>query len=335
VSVDSSPIVFATTNDLSLAARICELAELRLGKLEERAFEGGEFKLRPLESVRGRDVVVVASLAGSAHSSAAERLTRLCFLLAVLRDNGAARRTALIPYLAFARKDQRTRPRDPVNTRYVALLLEASGLNHLIAIDVHNSAAVENAFRIPVDHLSAAPMFVRHLGSIIADQPVVVVSPDVGGIKRAQRFQELLAQSLCSEVEIAFIAKRRVAGRLSDAGIVGEATGRVAIVIDDLCATGATLKRAASALRASGASSVIALVTHTPMIEGVSTVVDSELFDQVITTNTVTLPNAIADDQAGMLHILDTAPLFAAALDRICRRKPLSPLLNSWPLEAP
>ena len=156
----------------------------------------GEFKLRPLVSVRDRTVFVVQSLAGSADAPVAQRLIRLLFLLFGLRDAGASRLIALVPYLSFARKDMRTQPRDPVTTRHVAQLLESAGVDRLVALDVHNSAALDNAFRIPVDHLSAIPMFVRHFAEHMPAGEIAVASPDVGGIKRVQFFRELLQSEL-------------------------------------------------------------------------------------------------------------------------------------------
>jgi ribose-phosphate pyrophosphokinase len=331
--VDRDPLLLAVADDRPFAARVAELAQLPLASIEERAFEGGELKLRPLDSVRDRSVVVIASLAGNAALPAGQKLVRLCFLLSVLRDNGAMHRTALIPYLAFARKDRRTQLRDPVNTRYVATLLEAAGLDRLLAIDVHDAAAIENAYRVPFDHLSAAPMFAAHLSARLQNQRCVVVSPDVGGIKRAQRFCDQLGARLGTEVDMAFIAKRRAAGKVSDSGLVGEVTGRAAIVIDDLCASGQTLIRAATALRAAGAARMVAIVTHAPTDEGIAAVVASGACDRIVTTNTVPVPPGEHGAQDARLEVLDVAPLFATALRRIRRGEPLAPLLDTWPID--
>ncbi len=138
------PRFYALTESLDLGKATCQEAGLELSALEERRFEGGEFKLRPLASVRGRPAFL--------------------FLLNGLRDAGASQRIAIIPYLAYARKDRRTQLRDPVNTRYVAQLLEASGADRVIALDIHNPAALDNAFRIPVDHLTALPTTRRSAG---------------------------------------------------------------------------------------------------------------------------------------------------------------------------
>src|SRR5690606_1997980 len=116
-------------------------------------------------------------------------LCRLLFFIAALRDAGARRVTAVTPYLCYARKERRTKPRDPVTTRYLAALVEAAGASRVAAMDVHDLASFQNAFRIPAEHLEARPMLAAHVAGLAGDAPVVVVSPDAGGVKRAERFR--------------------------------------------------------------------------------------------------------------------------------------------------
>ena len=192
----NAPLLFALSESHTLGVEIGRAAGLNLAPLEERPFEEGEFKLRPLISVRDRTVFVVQSLAGTNDVPVAQRFIRLLFLLFGLRDAGADRLIAIIPYLSYARKDRRTQPRDPVATRYVSQLLESASLDHLVCLDVHNPAALDNAFRIRVDHLSATTLFVRHFADRCARADIAVASPDVGGIKRVQIFRELLQAEL-------------------------------------------------------------------------------------------------------------------------------------------
>jgi len=260
---------------------------------------------------------------------------RLLFLLNGLRDAGASQRVALIPYLAFARKDRRTQPRDPVNTRYVAQLLEASGADRLIALDVHNPAALDNAFRIPVDHLTALPMIVHHFATRLPQTNLAVASPDVGGIKRAQVFRELLEKRLGREVELVFIEKRRSLGVVSGGTLVGGAIGRTVIILDDLCATGGTLIRAADVCRRAGAAVVHAAVTHVPLPDGLDAVIAAENIASIVTTDSVgMLPQmrATSTAVASKLVTLSIAPLFGQALKRMLVGKPLAPLLDRWPV---
>jgi ribose-phosphate pyrophosphokinase len=332
-----APRFLALSESRELAARVAEEAGLPLAALEERSFDGGEFKLRPLESVRGRIALVFQSLAGSSAASVSDRFVRLLFLLNGLRDAGAERRIALIPYLAYARKDRRTQIRDPVNTRYVAQLLEASGADRLIALDVHNPAALDNAFRIPVDHLSALPMFAEYFARRFAHAPLAVASPDVGGIKRVQVFRELLEARLGREVELAFIEKRRAAGVVSGGTLVGLPPGQpTVIVLDDLCATGGTLIRAAQICRGAGAAAVHVAVTHLPLDAGVRTLLASEVIAGIVATDSVGIAfqHQTLSPAHDKLVTLSVGPLFGQAVQRLLAGKPLAPLLRQWPVPA-
>jgi ribose-phosphate pyrophosphokinase len=329
----TGPRFFALSESADLAKRVAEEARLRLSPVEERRFEGGEFKFRPLDSVRDRTVVVLQSLAGSEGLPVGERLLRLLFLLLGLRDAGAARRIVVLPYLTFAREDRRTQPRDPVASRYVAELLEAAGVHQLITLDVHNPAALDNAFRIPVDHLSALPMMVDHVATRWAHESLAIASPDIGGIKRAQLFRELLAARLGRTVSLAFIEKRRQNNVLSGGTVVGDVAGSTVLLVDDLCATGETLIRAAGACRDGGAAAVYAAVTHTPISEGIAAVEAASALSGVVVTDSTSLaakPTNVSN--AHKRTTLSVAPLLGQAIRRLLAAKPLSPLLERWPV---
>lgn len=326
------PLLFALDESAPLGHEVAREASLTLAPVEQRSFEEGEFKLRPMVSVRNREVFVVQSLAGSAAMPVAQRLVRLLFLLFGLRDAGARRLTVLTPYLAYARKDRRTQPRDPVHTRYVAQLLEATQIDRLIAVDVHNPAAFDNAFRIPTDHLSALPMFVDHFARCLNAPLLALASPDVGGIKRVQIFHELLERRLAREISLVFIEKRRAEGTVRSGTLVGDVTGRTVIVLDDLCASGGTLIRAAAALRRAGAAAVHVAFTHAPLPIGLTALVAAPDIAQIVTTDTVgTALHVDAHSAGGKLAILPIAPLLGQAIARILRGAPLAPLLEHWP----
>jgi ribose-phosphate pyrophosphokinase len=326
------PLVFAPGESRALGLAASEGAGLGLAELEERQYEGGEFKLRPMHSVRDRTVFVVQSLAETRAAPIAQRLVRLLFLIQGLRDAGAGRTIAVIPYLAYARKDRRTKPRDPVYTRYVAQLLEAVGTDRVVALDVHNASALDNAFRIPVDHLSALPMMAAHFTQHLPTGKLAVASPDIGGIKRAQVFRELLERRTGQEVGLVFVEKRREGAVISGGTIVGNASGRAVIVVDDLCASGATLIKAATALRAAGATSVHVTVTHAPIETGLAALVAEAAIAQVVITDSVGYaPGPGTLGQRGKVKILPCGELLGCAMARMISGDPLAPLAEHWP----
>ena len=218
--------LFALNASRDFGLRVAGELGAPLARHEEREFEDGEHKARPLESVRERDVYVVHSLYADERNSVNDKLVRLLFFVGALRDASARRVTAVIPYLCYARKDRRSKPRDPVSTRYVASLLEAVGADRVVTLDVHNLAAYENAFRIQAEHLEARNLFADSFGPMVGAGEVAVVSPDIGGVKRAEAFREALERRLGRPLGRAFMEKSRSEGVVSGDTLVGDEIGR-------------------------------------------------------------------------------------------------------------
>ena len=165
-----SLMVFALNASRTFGGSVARALGIQLAAHEERDFEDGEHKARPLETVRGRDVYVVQSLYGDAQQSVNDKLLRLLFFLACVRDAGAARVTAVLPYLCYARKDARTQSNDPLTTRYVAQLLESVGVECVLALEVHNPAAFQNAFRIRAEHIACTPPLTEFVGAHVTPE---------------------------------------------------------------------------------------------------------------------------------------------------------------------
>jgi ribose-phosphate pyrophosphokinase len=309
--------LFAPRATAAFGSRVAAALEVNLGAHEEREFDGGEHKIRPLESVRGRSVYVVQCLAGDALGSANDRLCRLLFFIGALKDAGAARVSVCVPYLAYARKDQRTKARDPVTTRYVAQLIEAVGTGRVVILEAHNRAAVDNAFRIESLHLEATSYFVRHfaLGSESLD--CVVASPDVGGIKRARHFKECLETAYGRDVGLAFMDKKRTEGILSGDTFVGEVSGRKVIFIDDLISSGSTILRAVAACRRAGAARIDVAVTHCVFTPQSHRLFEPGGPDSIVVTDSVPLEQSFSPYLTRSLKVLSVAPLFAEAIRRL------------------
>jgi ribose-phosphate pyrophosphokinase len=312
----ATPLIFAPQASREFGERVAAAAGTSLAPMEEREFEGGEHKSRPLVSVRAADAYVVQSLSGDEAGSANDRLCRLLFFIACLKDCGAARVTACVPYLAYGRKDRRTKERDPVTLRYVAQMFEALGTDHVLALDAHNLAAFENAFRCPVDHLEAAPLMADYLAANLGAAQVSVVSPDIGGAKRAQRLQDLLAARLGREVGFAIVDKRRSSGEVSGGNlVVGPVEGRHVVLLDDLVSSGTTLMLAAQACRNAGARRVDAFATHGVFESEARQLLGPDGSDRLLVTDSV-LPTRLAD-ASGRLVVLEVSRLFGEAIRRI------------------
>ena len=270
---------------------------------------------------------LVQSLHGGPAASPDDKLCRLLFLAGALRDAGAGRVTAVIPYLAYARKDRRTQLRDPITTRYVAQLIEAVGIERVVVVDVHNLAAFENAFRCPTINLEARPLFVAHLLPQLREREVVVVSPDAGGVKRAELLREALALELGADVALAFLEKRRSGGVLGgEDAVIGSVEGRAAVIVDDLVSTGGTLARAAAACRARGAAAVHAVVSHGLFTGAAERTLAGAGFERLAVTNTVPPFRLSPQTVATRLTVLDATPLLAEAIRRLHREEPLAGL---------
>ena len=309
--------LFSLAESRLFGARVAATLGMALSRHEEREFEDGEHKSRPLENVRGADVYIVQSLYAEPGRTANDKLCRLLFFIGALKDAAARRVTAVMPYLCYARKDRRSKPRDPVTTRYVAQLLEAAGADRVVTMDVHNLAAFENAFRCGMDHLEARKLFVDFLVPRLAGREAVVVSPDVGGVKRAEALRLSLSRRMGREAGMAFLEKHRSAGVVSGEGVVGDVSGKVAIIIDDLIASGGTLARGARACRERGATTVYALATHGLFVGEAARVFAAADIEHLTITDTVPPFRLDAELVQRKITVLDTAPLFAEAVRRM------------------
>ena len=302
------------------AERVAECSGVAVSHHEEREFEDREFKVRALESVRGEEVFVCQSLYSDELQTVNDKLCRLLFFIGALKDAGASEITALIPYLAFSRKDRRTKSRDPVTTRYLASMFEAVGLDMIVTADVHNLAAYENAFRCKKENLEAAPLFVEHFRSAIRpNQRVIVLSPDAGGVKRARAFAELLKAGSGPPIELAFMEKQRSEGRVSGEAFAGDVEGADVIVMDDLISGGTTMARAAKACMHRGAKAVHAAATHGVFGQGAQTALSIPELKSVVVTDTIGTARERCPGLGQKLVILDSSPLFAAAVRRLAK----------------
>jgi ribose-phosphate pyrophosphokinase len=311
---NSDLALFALNATRAFGEGVSAALSVPLSPHEEREFEDGEHKARPLVNVRNKDVFVLHSLYSDARASVNDKLCRLLFFIGALRDASAGTVTAIVPYLCYARKDRKTQPRDPVTTRYVAALFDAVGTDRIVTMDVHNLMAYQNAFRARTDHLEATKLFVDHFAGTVGGGRVTVVSPDPGGVKRAERFQRALNRRLGRAIGAAFVEKYRAGGVVSGEALVGDVEDSTAIILDDLISTGGTLARAAKACRAKGANRVYAAATHGLFVGKLDVLLAEAALDQLVVTDTVP-PFRLPSDAIGTkVVVLETAPFFADAI---------------------
>jgi len=319
--------LFALNTSRAFGARIGERLGIALADHEEREFEAGEHKARPLVNVRGRDVFVVQSLNGDETASANDKLCRLLFFIGALKDASAEKVTAVIPYLSYARKDRKTQPRDPVTTRYVAQLFEAVGADRVVTFDVHNLAAFQNAFRCRTDHLDALGLFIDYFKTRLPADGAVVLSPDIGGMKRAEALRDALARVTGRTISVGFMEKQRRQGAVTGETLFAEVGGRSVVIIDDMISSGGTVARAAQACQRQGAARICVAATHGVFTAKANETLADPAIEQIVITDSVSRSELAAGPVRDKLVSLDCSGLFAEAIRRISEGGSLTELL--------
>jgi ribose-phosphate pyrophosphokinase len=319
--------LFTLYASADLGAAVAAALDCPVAAHEEREFEDGEHKARPLDDVAGRDVFVMHSLHGEPGNSANDKLCRLLFFIGALKDAGAGRVTAVTPYLCYARKDRRTKPNDPVTTRYIGAMFESMGVDCVVTLEVHSPTAFENAFRCRTVALTGTPLFVDYVKAKLANERLAVVSPDAGGMKRAEMLREALETTLKKPIGKGLAEKHRSSGVVSGELFTGDVSGTTALIVDDLISTGGTLLRTAKAARAAGAQKVIALVTHGLFMHGSAEVIADPALDGIVVSDAVPPFRLDHPERNKKLTLLPSAPLLADAIRRLHENRGLTDLM--------
>jgi ribose-phosphate pyrophosphokinase len=272
-------MVFSGRSHPVLAHRIAEALGVELGEIELKTFANGETYCRYGESIRGADVFLVQT--GS--EPVDRHLMELMFMIQAAKLASAKRITAVIPWFPYSRQDRKAKPREPISGRLVADMLQLAGADRVLTMDLH-AGQIQGFFTIPVDHMTALPLFARHFRDLgLSGQGVVSVSPDAGRAKIALRFAEMI------EGHFAIMHKTRPAHDLAEVTeITGKVEGRVAIVGDDLSITGSTLIAGAQALKEHGATDIWVFLTHALFAEdALEKIGSSDLLAGMVVTDTV------------------------------------------------
>ena len=294
--------VFTGTSNRPLAQAICDYVGIEVGKSTVSAFPDGETFVKVEENVRGEDVFVVQSTSPPTN----HHLMEMFIMMDALRRASALRITAVLPFYGYARQDRKDQPRVPITAKLVANLLVAAGADRVLTMDLH-AQQIQGFFDIPVDHLYAAPVMYDYLKQKKLEN-LVVVSPDVGGLKMAHAYSQVL------EAGLAIVAKRRKsATEIESMAVIGEIRGKSILMVDDLTETAGTLTAAALLLKKKGAKRICACVSHAILNDlGIERLRKSNI-DELITTDTVFRPPI----EGVNITTLSVAGLLGEAIRRI------------------
>lgn len=305
-------LIFSGSANLPLAQEICTYLDTDLGKANLRKFSDGEISVKLEENVRGRDVFLIQPVSAPAN----DNLMELILMMDAARRASASRITAVIPYYGYGRQDRKVEPRVPISARVVADMLETMNPNRILTMDLH-ADQIQGFFRIPVDHLFAAPVFVEYLKSKHLKEPVVV-SPDSGGVERARFLSKQI------DAGLAIIDKRRPQANVSEVHhVIGDVEGKTCILYDDMIDTAGTITLAAKALKDNGALSVMACASHGVLSGPALERLEKSVLDEVILTNSIHLPE---EKRLPKITILSVAAIAGEAIRRIHNEESVSSL---------
>ncbi|HVZ64547.1 MAG TPA: ribose-phosphate pyrophosphokinase [Lacunisphaera sp.] len=298
---DTKLKVFTGSSNRALAEEICQCIGVPLGDATVNCFPDGESFVKINENIRGADVFIVQSTCPPTN----HHLMELLIMIDAAKRASTQRITAVIPFYGYARQDRKDQPRVPITAKLVADLLMSAGANRVLAMDLH-SQQIQGFFDIPVDHLFASPVFFQYLATKRSTN-LVVCSPDVGGMKMAAAYADMLGASL------GLVAKKRTSATKVEAiNVVGEVEGCDVLLVDDITETAGTLTAAAKILKEHGALSIRAAVSHCVLNDVAYERLRGGSIDELITTNSVPI-----DTRGLPITVLSIAPLLGEAILRI------------------
>src|SRR5579862_6167077 len=305
--------VFSGSAHPELTREIAAFLGVQPGQSRLRRFPDSEVSFQIDENIRGTDVFIVQPTSNPVD----QHLMELMIMIDAFRRSSAARITAVVPYYGYARQDRKDKPRVPISAKLVANILSAAGTNRVLTMDLHK-AQIQGFFDIPVDHLFAAPVIIDYLARL-GSPNLTLVAPDAGGAERARAYAKRL------DAELAVIDKRRTDdGTAEVMNVIGDVDGRTCIIQDDIIDTAGTITKAASALKANGASRVIACAVHGVLSGPAIDRIEKSPIDKLIVTNTIALTGDRAACQK--IVVLSVARLLGQAIKSIHEETSVSSL---------
>ena len=312
-------MLFSGTTHPALAAEIADHIGIPVSPCVINRFASGEIYIRPEESVRGADVFVIQSHADPVNESIMEQL----ILLDAMKRASAKRITAVVPYYGYSRQDKKGLAREPISAKLVADLITVAGADRVVSVDLH-AGQIQGYFNFPFDHLTALPILSDYLQNSLGlhGEDLIVVAPDAGRIKTAEKLREYL------HADLAFLYKRRSrheAHKIEEMAVVGEVEGRPCVLVDDMIDTAGTVAKGAAALAAQGAGPIYAAATH-PVLSGKAVQnLEEAPISEVVVMNTMPIPE---EKLFGKLRVLSIAPLIADALRAVFEDSSVSEIFH-------
>jgi len=307
--------VFTGNSNPELAKKICDYLGIELGKALVSKFSEGEIQVQIEQNIRGNDVFIIQPTCAPPNDT----LMELLIMIDAVKRASANRITAVVPYFGYARQDRKDQPRVPISAKLVANLITVAGADRVLTMDLH-AGQIQGFFDIPLDHLLAVKTFVEHIKKVIESSNLIMVSPDVGGIKMARAYAKRLG------VPLAIVDKRRISAEKAEVmNVLGEVKGRDVCIIDDIVATAGSIVEAVEALKTRGAREIYAAITH-PVLSGpaIERLKKSDI-KKFYVTDTIPLPSEKKIDK---IEVLSVAPLLGEAIKRIHREISVSVLFN-------
>ncbi|NOG41239.1 MAG: ribose-phosphate pyrophosphokinase [Candidatus Brocadia sinica] len=306
--------IFSGNANPALARRICDHLSIPVGNAYVGRFPDGEIDLKVNEDVRGADVFLVQPTCPPVN----ENLTELLVFIDCLKRASAARITAVLPYYGYARKDRKDEGRVPITAKLVANLITEAGADRVLTVDLH-AAQIQGFFDIPVDHLLAFPVLSKYFERLKSED-LVVVTPDVGGIKLARNYSKKL------EIKMAIVDKRRVGPEETEVGfVIGDVANKNVVMIDDLIATGGSIAQAANVLKEKGARDIYVGATHPVFCGAAVEKLSVAPIKEIVVTDTIPL-NEKAKGLDSKIKVLSISGLLGDAIMRIHRHESVSSL---------
>ena len=308
-------LIFGGNSSRALTEKICRNLKIKPGDISIDRFSDGEVRVKINENVRGHDVFVVQSTCAPSN----ENLMELLIIIDALKRASAQRITAVLPYFGYARQDRKDQPRVPITAKLVANVLTVAGADRVLTIDLH-AGQIQGFFDIPLDHLFAFTIFAEYIRKLKITGNMVIVSPDVGGIKTSRAYAKRMHCAL------AIVDKRRVDDQKAEAmHIMGNVKGKHAVIVDDMVATAGSLVEAVEAIKKAGALDVYVTISHPVLCGPAIERLKKSAIKELVVTDTIPIPE---EKMLPMIKVLSVSALLAEAIKRIHEEESISVLFS-------